>query len=71
MYKLFVTFTFVVVLIVHWNEFSNKVSLSKTLEALNECELEREVMISRQKQSIGNIMEKLIDKIVDSQKDEL
>jgi|TARA_R110001592_G_scaffold192039_1_gene438656 hypothetical protein len=71
MYKLFVTFTCVVVLIVHWNEFSNKVSLSKTLEALNECELEREVMISRQKQSIGNIMEKLIDKIVDSQKDEL
>jgi len=71
MYKLFVTFTCVVVLIVHWNEFSNKVSLSKTLKALNECELEREVMISRQKQSIGNIMEKLIDKIVDSQKDEL
>ena len=60
-----------VVLIVHWNEFSNKVSLSKTLKALNECELERELMISRQKQSIGNIMEKLIDKIVDSQKDEL
>ena len=60
-----------IVLIVHRNEFSNKVSLSKTLKALNECELEREVMISRQKQSIGNIMEKLIDKIVDSQKDEL
>ena len=35
MYKLFVTFTCVVVLIVHWNEFSNKVSLSKTLQVID------------------------------------
>jgi hypothetical protein len=38
MYKLLVTLTCVVVLTIHWNEFSNKVSLSKTLKALDECQ---------------------------------
>ena len=35
MYKLLVTLTCVVVLTLHWNEFSNKVSLSKTLQVID------------------------------------
>jgi hypothetical protein len=35
MYKLLVIITCIVVLTVHWNEFSDKVSLSKTLQVID------------------------------------
>jgi hypothetical protein len=35
MYKLLVIITCIVVLTVHWSEFSDKVSLSKTLQVID------------------------------------
>ena len=35
MYKILVTITCIVVLTIHWDEFSDKISLSKTLEVID------------------------------------